>query len=237
MEVKITIPHFCTFVPHNFLYQYKMSPDEMNRHIDFGTEKIFELEKYSVLKATASRFVADLNRERTDTKSDQGVIINKAWDGKQVLKKELSAEEIEQRLILYYDPFFKQLNAWLTKKIFLLDGHSMDSTPGITPKNPGEKRPDICIATDLGKTCSPEIIEIFMKEFEKNGFSVEKDKPYSGSRAKIIHLAKELGSNAMELEINKKTYMNEKTLEINNEKIRKLRQIISDCLLKVEKLE
>ncbi|HZX19694.1 MAG TPA: N-formylglutamate amidohydrolase [archaeon] len=239
MNVLITIPHYSTIIPPNLRKDFKLTQEHMNKHLDFGTEKIFDLPNFPVLKATVSRFVVDLNRERDDLREGQGVIITETWGGEIVLKKTLTKKNIESRLKNYYDPFYLKLDNYIhsiDKPLFVLDGHSMDSKGSLVSRDSGSERPEIDIATGKG-TCSEKIMQIFEKEFKKNNFKTERNKPYSGERAKIIHYCNaHQNVQALELEINKKVYMDEKTFEFKIERIEKLRSSLTSILNRIKEL-
>ena len=236
MNTLITIPHFSTLIPQEFKHEFNLEPEHMNLHLDYGTEKIFDLPNFKVLKATASRFLVDLNRPRDDLSEGQGVIITETWDGEPVLKHKLTPEMIETRLTKHYDPFYQKLDEHLTnieKSLLVLDGHSMDSKGSLVSGDSGEERPEIDLATGKG-TCSDEIVEIFEQEFQKHGFQTLRNKPYSGERGHLIHYCVETpGVQALELEVNKKVYMNEKTFEFKNENVNLLRLTISSILKEI----
>jgi len=238
METLITIPHGSTFIPKEFHHEFNLSPEHMNKHLDFGTESIFDLENFRVLKATASRFVVDINRERNDLREGQGVIITETWNGEIVLKHKLSPEVIENRLVKYYDPFYKKLDSFLQneKQLFVLDGHSMDSHGSLVSGDAGKERPEICFATGKAPGTVPEsLLKIFEEEFQNAGYHAERNNPYSGERAKIIHyVTQKSGFHALELEVNKSVYMNEETFEFKKEPIQKLRNTITTCLDKIK---
>jgi len=238
VNILITIPHYSTLIPVEFRKEFLLEEKHMNRHLDFGTEKVFDLPGFEVLKATSSRFVVDINRERNDLSEGQGVVITHTWDGEPVLKKLLLPEEIEKRLSAHYDPFYKKLDEFLekTKKpLFVLDGHSMDSKGSLVSGDPGKERPQICLATGRG-TCSEKIVSLFEKELACAGYHVERNNPYSGARAKIIHYAHSReGVQALELEVNKSLYMDEKTFGLKEEEIKKLRTTLVKVLKKLQK--
>lgn len=239
METLITIPHFSTLIPPEFKHEFNLAPEHMNLHLDYGTEKIFDLPNFKVLKATASRFLVDVNRSRNDLSEGQGVIITETWNGERVLKHQLTPEMIENRLTKHYDTFFEQLDNYLEtleKPLFVLDGHSMDSKGSLVSGDSGEERPEIDLATGKG-TCSNEIVELFEQEFQKHGFQTARNKPYSGERGNIIHHCVEIpGVQALELEVNKKVYMDEKTFEFKSENVNLLRLTLSTILKEIEGL-
>ncbi len=239
MNVIITIPHHSTFIPKELAKDFVLSPGDMKRHLDYGTEKIFNLPGFSVVKAKVSRFVVDVNRERDDLREGQGVIITETWGGEEVLREELAPEKIEARLKKYYDPFYRELDALLAKTpkpIFVLDGHSMDSKGSLVSGDPGKARPEIDLATGNG-TVGKEILGMFESEFKGSGFKTGRNSPYSGSRAKIIHhCTKVKGVQALEVEVNKKVYMDEKTFRLNESGVKKLRGSLLAALKNIREM-
>ncbi|MCR4334904.1 MAG: N-formylglutamate amidohydrolase [archaeon] len=241
MEILITIPHGSVVIPEEFNHEFILAPEHMNLHLDYGTEKIFELENFDVLKATVSRFVVDLNREREDLQEGQGVIITETWSGEKVLKHKLTPKTIENRLVKYYDSFYKKLDSYLIEKkkpLFVLDGHSMDSKGSLVSGDAGKERPEICFATGRGSGTVPEnLLNIFEEEFQNAGYHAERNNPYSGARAKIIHYTTQKPNiHALELEVNKAVYMNEKTFELKKEPIKKFRNTLTNVLNKIKNL-
>lgn len=237
MKTIISIPHSSLVIPEMFHYQFFQKLENLKRHIDFGVDYIINFNKYKIIKAEVSRFVIDLNREREDIDSDQGVIINKDWDNIPVLKRRLNNSEIEERL-KYYDQFYSSLKNLIldNPNSFLLDCHSMDSKNHSEIEDQRTDRPDICLANNFGKSCSKEMTEIFLEEFKKEGYWIEENNPYNGSRAKIINFANQLNIPALELEINKKVYMDEKSFILYPEKIENLRLILKKVLNKIKSL-
>lgn len=239
MDVLITVPHFSAYIPEEFKSDYLLSEEEMNGHVDFATDRIFDLPGFPVVKATASRFVIDVNRERNDLSEGQGVVITETWTGEKVLKQNLSPETIEDRLRKHYDPFYKKLNQYLSeseKPLFVLDGHSFDSIGNQGGGDLGKERPDICLATGNG-AISNELLQLIEEELKTSGYGVERNNPYSGKRGNILnYCSSKKDVQAVGFEINKSIYMDEKTFELNEKEIEKLRKIISKILGKIKNI-
>ena len=239
MNILITIPHCSEFVPNKYSEDYLISTKVMNANIDYATDKIFEFNEISYIKATASRFVVDLNRERNDFSEGQGVIITQAWTGEKVLKKEIVEIDPKEKLKEFYDSFYEKLDSFLSKSkkpLLVIDGHSMDSTGSESAGDNGEERSEICLVTGRG-TVSKELLSLFEKEFKAAGYNVKINNPYSGKRAKLIHYCSAISNvQAIEVEINKKVYMDEKTFLLKEESIKKLRETLLQIIKKVEKL-
>ena len=238
MNILITIPHCSGFVPKKYAENYLIFTSKMDANSDYATDKIFEFKNFPVVKALASRFVVDLNRERDDFSEGQGVIITESWTGEKVLKKKLTYSEVEERLKEFYDPFYEKLDSFLKgckKPLFVLDGHSMDSRGSLIAGDITQERPEICIATGNG-TASEEIISLFENDLKSAGYDVKRNNPYAGKRAKIINYCSVIqGVQAIELEINKKLYMDEETFLLKEDAIKKLRKTLLQILKKVEK--
>lgn len=232
MKIIISIPHSSKIILDKFKNNYLKPLTYYYKHIDYGVDTFCKLEGFDFIEAEVSRFVVDLNRERNDIGSNHGVIILKDWDNNLVFKKKPSTSEIETMLKKYYDPYYLKIKKLIgtQKDVFLLDCHSMDSHN----HDDGTRRPDICLATNNGKSCSGEIVKVFKEEFEKAGFHVEIDNPYSGSRANIVKYANRLGVGAMELEFNKAIYMDEMSFKIDEIATKKLKKILVNILDKTK---
>jgi N-formylglutamate amidohydrolase len=113
------------------------------------TDAIFNIpDAEAIVNAPASRFVADLNRERGEG-GENGVIKLTDFERRPFFPTgySLSADEREARLSQYYDPYHSALEkALASKRIrFFIDGHSMMAQgPAIGPDQ-GAPRPALCI--------------------------------------------------------------------------------------------
>ncbi|MBR9700726.1 N-formylglutamate amidohydrolase [Candidatus Woesearchaeota archaeon] len=224
MNVIISIPHSSTYIPESSLHLYKQTPEQLKCHEDYGVDSICALVGYPVVQAPVSRFVVDVNRKRDDFSGDQGVIIKKDWNGEEVLKEIPPQPLIDSLLERFYDPYYEQIFGYVSERTcpFLIDCHAMDSE-GNAYSAKDRKRPDICVTTANYQTCNEDMAHIIGDRFKGAGLSVDYDFPYSGQRANIIKYAHSLGAESVELEFNKRLYMNEHTFEMDLRAIRILR--------------
>ena len=238
MKILLSICHGGSKIPEEHLNEYLPPIDRFGKHEDRGSIEIFSFAEYPCISTEISRFLVDLNRRRADA-SEMGVILQKDWDDVPVLKKTLSSSERETRLRKYFDPFYEKFDSLVGKGVFVLDGHSMGSETNTAEKEKLakgklkkiEERPDICVAVQE-KYCDQKIIDLFIREFSNKGFSVKVNNPYS--TGDLIERAYLAGSQGVMLEINKKLYMNEKTLELDLKRIRNIRRILKKILNKIE---
>ena len=234
MNIILTIPHSSTFIPDSLKERYAISQNDILRNIDYGVDIVYDPFQYPKIVARASRFVVDLNRERDDLSSDQGVIIRKDWHGNSVWKE--YPENYEKLLSEYYDTFYDEIKK-IPKGSFVWDCHSMDSEGNLGGGDKGNRRPDICIATGEYSFC-PEEIALNLKEiFELEGYDVRIDYPYKGLKANIMRKAYDIGFIGVEFEIAKRIYMDEDALMLDDGKVERLRRVLNDAFVYVSSLD
>ena len=159
LPILISTPHSSAHAPHWLLarmLQTGESETGLRRRLlkegDPFTDALFHVpDAETTLNAPASRFVADLNRERNEG-GENGVIKLTDFERRAFYPTgyALSAEEREARLAMYYDPYHaaldKALRGGASGRIrFFIDGHSMTAHgPAIGPDQ-GKSRPALCI--------------------------------------------------------------------------------------------
>jgi len=92
----------------------------------------------------------------------------------------------------------------------LVDCHSMPSR-GARADDP--QRPDIIVGDRYGTSCHGQISREIMKRFAELGYAVTRNKPYAGGFI-TEHYGRPLrGLHAVQIEINRALYVNERTLQ------------------------
>lgn len=127
-----------------------------------------------------------------------------------------SLEEALDRIETIYRPYHDTLRRLMAQSVvkfgygILVDCHSMPSTGS---RSEGQQRPDIIIGDRYGTSCHGEISREIMRRFAERGYSVTRNKPYAGGFI-TEHYGRPLrGLHAVQIEINRKLYLNEKTLQ------------------------
>ena len=146
-----------------------------------------------------------------------GVIPRCVASGERIYSKPLPAIEATRRIDAHYKPYHNRLSSLIEKTLLkfgqclLLDCHSMpSSTFGFKDINKSNKK-DIILGNRFGKTCAPEILEAAKTILIDLGFSVAVNDPYAGAYI-ISHYGKPQNKvHALQLEINRELYLNEKT--------------------------
>jgi len=179
------------------------------------------------LRSHISRSVIDLNRKHSEidlstingdfpletklsprVKAGIGLFPNKSIEGDIVFKRKFTAEEILFLIQNYYFPWHSNLEMMISKiwntmgKVILIDMHSMPDS---------ENLPDFIIGNSYGKTCDNDIFDYLTSSLKKMGYSVGKNDPYAGGFITKNYFDSKKNIQTVQIEINRKLYMNEKT--------------------------
>ena len=177
---------------------------EVRKWTDWFTDLIFIPEKNDRIKhiiADYSRFAVDVERLLDDPlkKKGQGIIYTK-YNG-----QERHVEEKERiRLMAYYYDYIDRLKSMLSEHSLLIDCHSFPSDLSDV---------DICIGynEDWSKP-TDFVIDLVVESFKQQGYKVGINTPFSNA------IAPEAGYtyNSIMIELNKRVYLNEQTLDFND---------------------
>ncbi|MEM6561002.1 MAG: N-formylglutamate amidohydrolase [Planctomycetota bacterium] len=156
-NVLVTIPHHARHVPEQVLAAMAFEGgadrwlDRLHDEADPYTDEIFDVPDATVVKATVSRFVVDLNRDRNDD-GPNGVVKRTDFRGRPLYSpgQEPDAAEVEARLRKFYDPFESAVDAALDHADFFVDGHSMQPVGPALGPDAGKRRPPISVVIGGG---------------------------------------------------------------------------------------
>ncbi len=248
--VMISIPHSGQLYPKIFLDSKDINLNDLKVMEDYQSNKIIEKvdrKLADILIAECSRAVVDVNRSRnsidesmftnnflkapqTETllvNSGLGVFPKRCYR-KSIFKKKLPEKYAISLLQKYYDPYHNLIskNIYNLKQAFgyaiLIDIHSMPSKSLENKKGPVE----IVIGDNFGKSCSSKIKNYFVNFFKQNNLNVTLNLPYAGGYITRNYGKKNYGFHAIQIEINKKLYLNENSYELNSN-LEKLQMIFS----------
>ncbi len=246
-------PHSGQKYPEDFDYICKKS--ELESLSDLYVDELFEhvtQQAAYFLKAEFPRSYIDVNRHIDDidiqlvdglwskaiykqgrAKSGYGVIYRLA-KGKNIYETRLSAETIHSRLTDYYTPYHKALSNTLNTiherygTAYHINCHSMPSSQRFI------KLPDIVLSDRNGSSCSPQFMDFVKTLFVRKGYSISVNHPYKGAE-----ILRQCGNPAydrhsLQIEINRKLYMDEKTLQ-KHEGFEALKGNLEDITLSISK--
>lgn len=177
---------------------------EVRKWTDWYTDLIFIPEKNDRIKhiiADYSRFAVDVERLLDDPqeKKGQGIIYTK-YNG----QERYVSEKERIRLMAYYYDYIDRLKSMLNEHSLLIDCHSFPSDMSDV---------DICIGynEDWSKP-TDFVIDLVVESFKQYGYKVGINTPFSNA------IAPETGYtyNSIMIELNKRVYLNEQTLDFND---------------------
>jgi N-formylglutamate amidohydrolase len=81
-------------------------------------------------------------------------------------------------------------------------------------RDPGERRADIVISDCYGKSCDSKYRDLVIASYVTAGFKVGYNWPYMGGRVTEVYGKPSEGQQAIQVELNRSLYMDEKTKEL-----------------------
>lgn len=175
------------------------------------------------------RYVVDLNRlpEDIDQNSVEGAELPagthttgfhwiKTTKGDQILPQPLSKETHAAWVKAYFLPFHQQVKEQYEryfargfKKVYQIDAHSMPSMGTAAHRDPGQRRAEIVISDQEGKSCEAKFKDLVIEAYKKSGFEVAYNWPYLGGRVTQTYGKPEVGQHCIQVEMNRSLYMDE----------------------------
>lgn len=226
IAVLLHVPHSSTRIPetdmHPFVVPDNVLAAELVRMTDHLTLELFGAANHPgpVVAAEISRLVVDVERFADDAEEPMaargmGAIYTRLADGG-ALRGAVSDEERERLLADYYRPHHARFNSALQEVLrthgccLIVDAHSFPSRPLPYEFDQNRSRPDICIGTDPFHTPA-NVRSAFVGCFEKQGFVVEVDRPFSGAIVPADFYRKERRVMSVMVEVNRGLYLDEST--------------------------
>ncbi|MBD0414402.1 N-formylglutamate amidohydrolase [Tianweitania sp. Rool2] len=232
-------PHSGRFYPPRFLEMSRLDKQAIRRSEDCYVEQLFggaAALGAPLLLAHFPRAYLDVNREPWELDprmfSDPlpsfanirsprvagglGTVPRLVGEGLDIYKTRLPLSEALSRIQGIYEPYHETLRHLLgrTQMRFgyavLVDCHSMPASIRI-----GENglRPDFIIGDRFGASAAPELTEAAIRLLAGMGYTVAYNKPYAGGFITEHYGRPARNRHAIQIEINRGLYMNERSLE------------------------
>jgi N-formylglutamate amidohydrolase len=231
-------PHSGRIYPPAFLRQSRLSPLSLRKSEDCFVDELFSCVTSlgaPLITALFPRAYLDLNREPYELDPELvagplpahansqsirvagglGTVARIVADGEEIYHKRLSLEAVLARIEQLYFPFHAELARLVeqTRQRFgycvLIDCHSMPST---TMAPGGGQRPDIVIGDRFGASCDARLSQLMRSAFASRGYDVQLNRPYAGGYITEHHGRPQRGIHAIQLELNRGLYLDEKAL-------------------------
>lgn len=255
-KVLISIPHGSTHIPLGMRKRVIFTELQLKRETDLLTAQLFDVKEMPAVKASFSRYVVDLNRSR-DALGDKGVIVTTDFDNRPIYSAGdiPSPGERQERIEKYWLPYHQELEQKLKSPSvrFFIDAHSMRPVGSAKAPDPGEERADI-VLSNLGTTTGairPEIgylscpwewllmaAEILEDLWRPHPVEIAFNDPYFGGYITQHYSDPKWPGHkpGMQIEVNRKLYLDWATQEPLPNKIKQLNQTVGVFLNRLQKI-
>ncbi len=236
----LSSPHSGSFYPEEFKSLLNIELSELYQNEDSLVDNLINGSLKSnnlILKAIWSRSVIDVNRAKNDfnyndfdppidsidsrptkySRSGIGVIPLRSGYNDKIYKKKLSGDQAKDWLNSAWNSFHSTLANLLEKThsqfgyYVLFDFHSMPSENASIRNNV-----DIILGDCHGKSSEQKIVQFIENELLNSGLKVRRNSPYSGGFITENYGRPKENKHAIQIEINRSIYLNEKTREKNS---------------------
>lgn len=169
--------------------------------------------------------------------SGLGVIPRVVANGRAIYRGKISLREAQQRLDRYWYPYHAELQGLLDDAMrhhgqsVLIDCHSMPHEAVESVIRAGVRRPDIVLGDRFGAAAAGSVVDRVEAAFTAQGFAVARNAPFAGAYITQAYGRPTRGQHAVQVEIDRALYMDEKRIEPNEnfEKVRgALRRAIAE---------
>ena len=140
-------------------------------------------------------------------------------DGRPIYLKRLTVEKVRSRIERFHVPYHEKLKEHLDAahrrfgRVLHINCHSMRSVAGKqSEEGEGSVRADFVLGDRDGTTCDPRFTELVRATLAGMGYEVKVNDPYKGVELVRAYSDPKAGRHSLQIEINKRLYMDEKTL-------------------------
>jgi N-formylglutamate amidohydrolase len=232
-------PHSGRIYPRAFLLASRLDLATLRRSEDaFFDDLVAGVvpRGYPLMRAHFPRCYVDVNREPyeldprmfegrlpsfANTRSMRvagglGTVARVVGDAQEIYDQRISVDDALRRIDGLYKPYHRSLRRLFTRvhrsfgAAVLIDCHSMPSTAGAKDERP---RADVVLGDRYGTSCVGVISDLIERTLRNCGYSVSRNKPYAGGFITEHYGNPAAGLHAIQLEINRALYMDERRYE------------------------
>src|SRR5436309_5370557 len=232
-------PHSGKVYPREFLVASRLDVGTLRRSEDsFVDELVLGVvgRGHPLMRAHFPRCYVDVNREPyeldprmfegrlpsfANTRSMRvagglGTVARVVGDAQEIYGQRIPVDDAIARIEGLYKPYHRALRRLFTRvhrdfgAAVLIDCHSMPSTAGAKDERP---RADIVLGDRYGTSCVTAVVEMIEATLRAQGYSVSRNKPYAGGFITEHYGNPAVGLHAIQLEINRALYMDERRYE------------------------
>ena len=261
IPVIVDVPHAGEWVPEVLSGEITPETADMKRDLDLYVDRLWvdaPALGAMLIVSEVSRYVVDLNRARNDVSPntvrgaarsfdpgyyhDRGVVWRTSTDGTPVMTAPLAPDAFERRIANFWAPYHDAISeriASLREEFgfcILVDGHSMPSVGRTDHLSRPARRADIVPGDLDGKTCDPALTRTVVSHFRGEGYSVLANQPYKGGWITRNYGRPDDGVHAIQIEVNRGLYMDERTFDVRAEGLERMRRACAALLPRLAQL-
>lgn len=232
-------PHSGSVYPRAFLSVSRLNTGTLRRSEDsFVDELVAGVVKHGfpLMRAYFPRCFVDVNREPyeldprmfegrlpsfANTRSMRvagglGTVARVVGDAQEIYSQRIPVDDALQRIDSLYKPYHRALRRLFTAvhakfgAAVLVDCHSMPSSAG---QRDERTRPEFVLGDRYGTSCVPAVGDALERALRALGYTVSRNKPYAGGFITEHYGNPAAGLHAIQLEINRALYMDERRCE------------------------
>ena len=232
-------PHSGSIYPPAFLASARLELGQLRRSEDSFVDELFigvVRQGFPLMRAHFPRCYIDVNREPyeldprmfegrlpsfANTRSMRvagglGTVARVVGDAQEIYDQRIPVDDALRRIDGLYKPYHRSLRRLVTRvhrdfgAAILVDCHSMPSIAGNRDERP---RADVVIGDRYGTSCVAVVADTIEAALQEAGYSVSRNKPYAGGFITEHYGNPPAGLHAIQLEINRALYMDERRFE------------------------
>src|SRR5262245_53573857 len=232
-------PHSGNIYPPAFRASARLWLTQLRRSEDSFVDELFigvVRQGFPLMRAHFPRCYIDVNREPyeldprmfegrlpsfANTRSMRvagglGTVARVVGDAQEIYGQRLPVDDAIRRIETLYKPYHRSLRRLFTRvhrefgAAVLVDCHSMPSAAGAKDERP---RADVVLGDRYGTSCAVVVVETIESTLRGLGYVVSRNKPYAGGFITEHYGNPAIGLHAIQLEINRALYMDERRYE------------------------
>src|ERR1700682_3035300 len=232
-------PHSGRICPRAFLLTSRLDLATLRRSEDSFVDDLIAgiaARGHPLMRAHFPRCFVDVNREPyeldprmfegrlpsfANTRSMRvagglGTVARVVGDAQEIYDRRIAVDDALARIESLYKPYHRALRRLFTRlhrdfgAAMLIDCHSMPSSAGHKDERP---RPEFVLGDRYGTSCVGVVAETVEKTLRSLGYTVSRNKPYAGGFITEHYGNPAAGLHAIQLEINRALYMDERRFE------------------------
>jgi N-formylglutamate amidohydrolase len=151
-----------------------------------------------------------------------GLVRRVCKPGLALYDRKLTVAEVQGRIENYYRPYHRAVAGAIDQAsaqfgaVWHVNCHSMPSSGGPKVPTHGWERADFVLGDRDGTTCEPGFRRIVQGTLQRMGYDVRVNDPYKGVELVKRFGQPKIGRHSLQIEINRRLYMNEDTLQPND---------------------